>query len=185
MHRMQPQQHRAAEFDTTRGFDDIQGTYVESCESEVAAAATATTMATTTATAMAEGHGSDLDEVSGGAEREEGGVEEDEDEKAETTPHNTNEKANDHSDPEAWRQRIDLRAVECCGVGVQLATPPFPFDQRWDLEGYQLLQDQRKKREKKEKKKRKRAAEERGRAEKKRRASPDYTVGGSAWRSGM
>lgn len=35
-------------------------------------------------------------------------------------------------DTEAWMQRIDLRAVECCDEGVELSTPPFPFYQRWD-----------------------------------------------------
>jgi hypothetical protein len=35
-------------------------------------------------------------------------------------------------DPDAWMQRIDLRAVECCDEGVELSTPPFPFYQRWD-----------------------------------------------------
>jgi hypothetical protein len=35
-------------------------------------------------------------------------------------------------DPDAWLQRIDLRAVECCDEGVELSTPPFPFYQRWD-----------------------------------------------------
>jgi hypothetical protein len=35
-------------------------------------------------------------------------------------------------DPDAWMQRIDLRAVECCEEGVELSTPPFPFYQRWD-----------------------------------------------------
>lgn len=35
-------------------------------------------------------------------------------------------------DDDAWMQRIDLRAVECCDEGVELSTPPFPFYQRWD-----------------------------------------------------
>jgi hypothetical protein len=165
---MQPQQqHRAAKFDTSRGFDDIQGTCGESPSSEVAAAAAATAMAT------AEGHGRDLDEVIEGVE------DEDSDEEVETTPHNNNDKANDHGDPEAWRRRIDLRAVECCEAGVQLATPPFPFYQKWDLQD----QERRRERKKREKKKRKRA-EESGGAGKKRRGSPDYTVGSRAWRSG-
>ncbi|KAL8789456.1 MAG: hypothetical protein Q9195_006822 [Heterodermia aff. obscurata] len=31
-----------------------------------------------------------------------------------------------------WRDKIDLRAVECCQEGIKLSTPPFPFFQRWD-----------------------------------------------------
>ena len=42
--------------------------------------------------------------------------------------------ANDTSkfDDENWRDKIDLRAVECCYDGVEYSTPPFPFVQRWD-----------------------------------------------------
>ncbi|MCJ1246952.1 hypothetical protein MMC30_004163 [Trapelia coarctata] len=32
----------------------------------------------------------------------------------------------------SWRERINLKAVECCYEGVELSTPPFPFIQRWD-----------------------------------------------------
>lgn len=32
----------------------------------------------------------------------------------------------------SWKDKIDLRAVECCHEGVLLSTPPFPFAQRWD-----------------------------------------------------
>jgi hypothetical protein len=35
-------------------------------------------------------------------------------------------------DPEAWRESIIYRAVECCHDDVQLSEPPFPFVQRWD-----------------------------------------------------
>ncbi|KAL0942919.1 uncharacterized protein CTRU02_200805 [Colletotrichum truncatum] len=35
-------------------------------------------------------------------------------------------------DPEAWREKITLRGVECCHDGVVLSEPPFPFVQRWD-----------------------------------------------------
>ncbi|KAK1540522.1 hypothetical protein CPAR01_06511 [Colletotrichum paranaense] len=35
-------------------------------------------------------------------------------------------------DPEAWREKIAYRAVECCHDGVELSEPPFPFVQRWD-----------------------------------------------------
>lgn len=34
--------------------------------------------------------------------------------------------------PEAWRDKIVYRAVECCQDGVELSEPPFPFVQRWD-----------------------------------------------------
>ena len=33
---------------------------------------------------------------------------------------------------DSWRDKIDLRAVECCQEGIKLSTPPFPFVQRWD-----------------------------------------------------
>jgi hypothetical protein len=35
-------------------------------------------------------------------------------------------------DPEAWREKISYRAVECVEEGVELSEPPFPFVQRWD-----------------------------------------------------
>ena len=34
-------------------------------------------------------------------------------------------------DPEYWKQKINLSAVECCDEGVELPEPPFPFKQRW------------------------------------------------------
>ena len=33
---------------------------------------------------------------------------------------------------ENWREKIVLKAVECCYAGLELSTPPFPFEQRWD-----------------------------------------------------
>ena len=33
---------------------------------------------------------------------------------------------------DSWKDKIDLRAVECCHEGIELSTPPFPFVQRWD-----------------------------------------------------
>lgn len=33
---------------------------------------------------------------------------------------------------DSWKEKIDLRAVECCHEGIDLSTPPFPFVQRWD-----------------------------------------------------
>ena len=46
----------------------------------------------------------------------------------------TDETANDTSnyDDESWRDKIELKAVECCWEGVEYSTPPFPFVQRWD-----------------------------------------------------
>ncbi|KAH7165391.1 hypothetical protein EDB81DRAFT_865505 [Dactylonectria macrodidyma] len=35
-------------------------------------------------------------------------------------------------DPDAWREKIVYRAVECCHDGMELSEPPFPFVQRWD-----------------------------------------------------
>ena len=33
---------------------------------------------------------------------------------------------------DSWKDKVDLRAVECCHEGITLSTPPFPFVQRWD-----------------------------------------------------
>lgn len=33
---------------------------------------------------------------------------------------------------DSWKDKIDLKAVECCHEGIELSTPPFPFVQRWD-----------------------------------------------------
>jgi hypothetical protein len=35
-------------------------------------------------------------------------------------------------DPDAWKSKIDLRAIECVVDGVELSTPPFPFRKVWD-----------------------------------------------------
>ncbi|KAN0112873.1 hypothetical protein V8E51_005824 [Hyaloscypha variabilis] len=35
-------------------------------------------------------------------------------------------------DPDAWRLKINYRAVECVQDDVALSEPPFPFEQRWD-----------------------------------------------------
>ncbi|KAK3995701.1 hypothetical protein QBC44DRAFT_233413 [Cladorrhinum sp. PSN332] len=40
--------------------------------------------------------------------------------------------AQTEEDPDAWRENINYRAVECCQEGVELSEPPFPFVQRWD-----------------------------------------------------
>ena len=36
------------------------------------------------------------------------------------------------AEDESWKDKIDLKAVECCYEGIELSTPPFPFVQRWD-----------------------------------------------------
>ncbi|RYP51474.1 hypothetical protein DL768_003204 [Monosporascus sp. mg162] len=38
----------------------------------------------------------------------------------------------EEEDPDAWRDKVVYRAVECCQEGVELSEPPFPFVQRWD-----------------------------------------------------
>lgn len=35
-------------------------------------------------------------------------------------------------DPEAWREKVVISAVECLDEGVELSEPPFPFQQKWD-----------------------------------------------------
>ncbi|EGR45093.1 uncharacterized protein TRIREDRAFT_111440 [Trichoderma reesei QM6a] len=35
-------------------------------------------------------------------------------------------------DEDAWREKINYRAVECCHEDMILSEPPFPFVQRWD-----------------------------------------------------
>ncbi|KAL7957849.1 hypothetical protein V8C34DRAFT_169495 [Trichoderma compactum] len=35
-------------------------------------------------------------------------------------------------DPDAWREKIIYKAVECCHENMTLSEPPFPFVQRWD-----------------------------------------------------
>lgn len=45
---------------------------------------------------------------------------------------NPQNSAPEEEDPEAWREKIHYRAVECCQEGIELSEPPFPFVQRWD-----------------------------------------------------
>ena len=62
----------------------------------------------------------------------------------------------DGIDDESWRDRINLRAVECCQEGIQLSTPPFPFVQRWDPQqqrGYKAGKGKNSSRNKKRKRK--------------------------------
>jgi hypothetical protein len=73
------------------------------------------------------------------------------------------EEMGEDEDDDSWRERIDLRAVECCDHRVELSTPPYPFYQYWDAQ-----YDTRKKRR----------DWRRSRAQM--RASPDYTLGSNA-----
>ncbi|KAL9132206.1 MAG: hypothetical protein Q9217_000010 [Psora testacea] len=57
-------------------------------------------------------------------------------------------------DDEGWKDKIDLKAVECCYEGVELSTPPFPFVQRWDPQqqrGYRPPNSRQRAKEKKRK----------------------------------
>ncbi|KAI2621312.1 hypothetical protein GGS21DRAFT_385984 [Xylaria nigripes] len=40
--------------------------------------------------------------------------------------------ANNGQDPNAWKLKINYRAVECCHDDIELRPAPFPFKQRWD-----------------------------------------------------
>lgn len=40
--------------------------------------------------------------------------------------------AEEEEDPDSWRDKIVLTAVECVDADVTLTAPPFPFQQRWD-----------------------------------------------------
>ena len=53
---------------------------------------------------------------------------------ARSSPHRNPKLVGDtaQKNPEAWRDKIVYRAVECCQDGVELSEPPFPFVQRWD-----------------------------------------------------
>jgi hypothetical protein len=48
----------------------------------------------------------------------------------EAEPHPADEAADE--DLEAWREKVNYRAVECIQEGIDLSEPPFPFVQRWD-----------------------------------------------------
>ncbi|TKA39061.1 hypothetical protein B0A54_09658 [Friedmanniomyces endolithicus] len=50
--------------------------------------------------------------------------------KVEASPQRITEFREDNED--AWRDKIELTAVECVDEGITLSTPPFPFYQRWD-----------------------------------------------------
>ncbi|KAH2835176.1 hypothetical protein KXW76_002637 [Aspergillus fumigatus] len=46
------------------------------------------------------------------------------------------------SDSEAeenWQEKLVLKATECVFDDIELSTPPFPFEQRWDAEAHQII----------------------------------------------
>lgn len=47
-------------------------------------------------------------------------------------PNGHGEQDDAEADPDAWKDKIIYRAVECVREGVELSEPPFPFVQRWD-----------------------------------------------------
>jgi hypothetical protein len=47
-------------------------------------------------------------------------------------PGTTDVPTNQADEDDRWKDKITLKAVECCYDGVKLSTPPFPFRQRWD-----------------------------------------------------
>ncbi|KXX73960.1 hypothetical protein MMYC01_209691 [Madurella mycetomatis] len=53
----------------------------------------------------------------------------------------SNNEPTGQEDPEAWRDRIVYRGVECCHDGVELSEPPFPFVQRWDPQQQHCYKD--------------------------------------------
>ncbi|PTB74953.1 hypothetical protein M440DRAFT_1336521 [Trichoderma longibrachiatum ATCC 18648] len=47
-------------------------------------------------------------------------------------PSNAEPNEGEDEDQDAWREKINYRAVECCHEDMVLSEPPFPFVQRWD-----------------------------------------------------
>ncbi|GES57776.1 hypothetical protein ATEIFO6365_0001106500 [Aspergillus terreus] len=42
-----------------------------------------------------------------------------------------------------WQDKLVLRATECLYDDIELSTPPFPFEQRWDYEASQLIRQRK------------------------------------------
>jgi hypothetical protein len=84
-------------------------------------------------------------------------------------------KSTDQEDPEAWRNKITYRAVECCQEGIELSEPPFPFVQRWDPQQQYFHRDRNNAggRSKRKQRNREEFVEEGGRASTKRRKYGD------------
>lgn len=53
---------------------------------------------------------------------------------------------NDDQDINAWKLKINYRAVECCQDGIELSPAPFPFQQRWDPQQQYLSASKKNKR---------------------------------------
>lgn len=53
---------------------------------------------------------------------------------------------NNEQDINAWRLKINYRAVECCYDGMELSPAPFPFQQRWDPQQQYLSASKKNKR---------------------------------------
>ncbi|ORY69095.1 uncharacterized protein BCR38DRAFT_143772 [Pseudomassariella vexata] len=68
------------------------------------------------------------------------------DRSTETNGEETSSQQLTEEDPDAWRDKITYRAVECCQEDVELSEPPFPFVQRWDpqQQGVWFHQNQKK-----------------------------------------
>jgi hypothetical protein len=48
----------------------------------------------------------------------------------------------EESDSEAeanWQDKLVLKATECVFDDIELSTPPFPFEQRWDAEAHEII----------------------------------------------
>ncbi|OCL07729.1 hypothetical protein AOQ84DRAFT_440025 [Glonium stellatum] len=57
-----------------------------------------------------------------------------------------NNEAAELKDSDAWKSKINLTAFECWDDDVELSTPPFPFQQRWDPQQKQKKGKKNKKR---------------------------------------
>ncbi|KAI8948834.1 hypothetical protein F4801DRAFT_581005 [Xylaria longipes] len=53
---------------------------------------------------------------------------------------------NNGEDPDAWKSKINCRAVNCDNPGIELSPAPFPFQQRWDPQQQALWFSKRNKR---------------------------------------
>jgi hypothetical protein len=176
MQRMPSQQHRAAEEHTTTGrTHDAEGEHVNDYSDATAAAVAEATITREHGSRLAgldeatnddlEGEGVQEEQAELPGKAEEAGMQDPHDE--------VSEEAEAKDDPDEWRERIDLRAVELCDQGVELSTPPFPFHQGWDPQY-----------PRKEKRKKRKRSQRASGPQKQSRASPDYKLGSFTWGSG-
>jgi hypothetical protein len=80
-------------------------------------------------------------------------------------------------DPEAWRDKVIYRAVECCHDDMELSEPPFPFVQGWDPQ-QQELRGRRGGRSKRKQRNQPEFLDEEGRSAAKRRKYAGNSAGG-------